>query len=303
MIKVVLVALAMSSAMLFAILALASIHPLTILSSSPYIPLTPPTSHSAIAVTGDRVCYLYIYDIQYSGGFGYYGPSAKPPSDLYQYNFSISELHVEVYVPLGGFKNLSSGDVSARVFEVDRSSAFEVQRMIREDLRHSNYSQYLNIISGKGYGSIVSYVEQKAVQKNICKYVHAHFICNTTSTPLSGNAHIVEICFRRGVELSTTGINDTRIDRLVDLVVNASLYKLPDSTVNRLLPLVHVDVSVLAPMRNSVLLYPKPVHVMRALAFLAVFVSCIVLHYRFRPHEYAGFSRPLRRLRRRIYRQ
>jgi hypothetical protein len=306
MIKVVLVALAISSAMLFAILASASIHPLTIFSSGiPYAPLTSPTSPSAIAVTDDKVCYLYIYNIQYGGGF-----STKPPSDLYQYNFFIPELHISGW---GGFKNLNSNDVSARVFEIDKSSVLEVQRMIKDDLRYSNYSQYLPIISGGGYREIVSYIEQKAIQKTMCmpeiapqKTYISKFTCKTVSTPSSGNAHAVEVCFRRDVELygvTVTGINETRIDRLVNLIANSSLYKLRDSTINTLSLLIYRDISVFAIMRNSVLLYPKPVHVMRAFAFLAVFVSCIVLHYRFRPHEYAGFSRLLRRLRRRIYRQ
>jgi hypothetical protein len=314
MIRVMLIALAISSATLLSIFIVASAHPLTLMFASYFAPLTHPIQPSTIDVTGDRVCQLYIYDIIYAG----IGPHINPPSDLYQYKISISELSIR-YGQGSGFKNLSRGDIYVQVFEVDKVDALEVQRMIREGLRGSNYSQYLPIITSEGRENIVRFVEQTAIQKTLCIQTlmqmagpnvvyFVQSMCNTTNPPSNGNVHVVEVCLRRDVELFVpTGmqINDTKLDRLVDLVANASLYNLSGSLLKEIMNIVTINMHLWSEARveSVVVLQPGSEHVLRALAFFTVFVSGIVLHYRFRPHEYAGFARFFRRLRQRIYRQ
>jgi hypothetical protein len=51
------------------------------------------------------------------------------------------------------------------------------------------------------------------------------------------------------------------------------------------------------------MLKPRLEHILRALAFLAVFVGSTVIHYRFRPYEYSSITRFVRKLRQRIYRR
>lgn len=315
MLRVVLIALAISSTILFAILVIASIYPLTTVYAIYQASLTSPMQPNAIAVMSDRVCQLYMYDINYASIGLRISPSLP---DLYQYKVHLSWFLVE-YGRGTGFINLTPQGISIQVFEVDKGAALEVQRMIREELRYSNYSQYLPIVTSKGLENIVSYVEKVAVQKALCTQspmfmagpgtVHVvQFKCNSTNPPSNGNAHIVEVCIHRDIKLLVpqgSPLSDTRLDRLINLVANSSLYNISTQLLREIVSTVSVNMFLwsYAQVESSIVLQPRGEHVLRALAFCTAFVSGIALHYRFRPHEYAGLVRFFRKLRQKIYRQ
>ncbi|MEM0027803.1 MAG: hypothetical protein QXT53_07570 [Ignisphaera sp.] len=329
MIKVVLFALALSTAIILALLVVAYFHQITVVYGNNYNILAIREDPKVIGETDDKICYIHIYDI---AQWGSSQMLLTQYPELYRLNISSINISISYDVRIGinaSIKSTSANrtvfaetlllnsikDVSVRVFEVNKSSGIELERIIREELRRSQYPVYMSLVVGEGYRRVIGYVEQVAIKEMMCSpsqlftgmisnltVYQFRWLCPASDLPRIGNVHVVEMCLNRGALISGFFGGFVRIDKAIDLVANATRYNLSESTIKTIvysLTLPFVLESVTA-MNYDIVLSPQAVHIWRALAFLLAFVSGIFLHYRFRPEEYSGFIRFVRRLRRRI---
>jgi hypothetical protein len=287
-------------------------------------------SPSAIALVNNKVCFLYIYDISYLGHGGAQQPY-QPLSDLYYQEVKDRRITFNMY----GFTiwNLTNNSVAIRIFEINTVTALELQRIVKEEVDRANLSKYHPIVTSEGFSKIVEYTKQKSLyiynrcnvvkppwigmvtkislpNRTITVFIEPIFVCNATSIPQQGNTHVVELCFDRDLKFTPiTPIipiisgNLTSIGEVVEKAINASRF-------NDLNVLKVVDLYLRNPILDIMLRYnyllmlkPRLEHILRALAFLAVFVGSTVIHYRFRPYEYSYITRFVRKLRQRIYRR
>jgi hypothetical protein len=304
MIKILLVSLLLSSAIVLAILGWSATHTISIAKSYYTLALSTNSRPSAVSIAGDRVCYLYMYDIAYQTA-----PRPAIPSDLYKHETSISQLVLSTVTIAASFSS-TGGNSSARIFEVTKPLSIDLQRIIRTELARSNYSQYLPIVSGDGYQQVIGRAEQKAVSMASCAQGGPHapptfFLCKVSTMPAVGNVHVVEVCLDRATQVKppTPSLGATRIDKLIDMVANASRYGTPDPLLKEISISLNIDLSAQAMVSENIVLQPRLEHLLRVLALLAVFSSGLFLHYRLCPHEYAGFTRLVKRIRRLIYRR
>lgn len=288
-------------------------------------------SPSAIALVNNKVCFLYIYDISYLGHGGVQQPY-QPLSDLYYQEVKDRRITFNMYGSAIG--NLTNNSVAIRIFEINTVTALELQRIVKEEVDRANLSKYHPIVTSEGFSKIVEYAKQKSLYiYNRCNvveppwsrmvakislpngtvrhfvFIEPIFVCNATSIPQQGNTHVVELCFDRDLKFTPiifTPIisgNLTSIGEVVEKAINASRF-------NDLNVLKVVDTYLRNPIMNIMLRYnyllmlkPRSEHILRALAFLAVFVGSTVIHYRFRPYEYSSITRFVRKLYQRIYRR
>ncbi|MEL9940228.1 MAG: hypothetical protein QW348_02530 [Ignisphaera sp.] len=330
MIKVVLFALALSTAIILALLAVAYFHQITIVYRDDSNGLVFREDPKIIGETDDKICYIHIYDIAQRGSSQIL-PTQYP--ELYRLNINSINISISYDIWIGinaSIKSASTNrtvltagtlllnsikDASVRVFEVNKSSSIELERIIREELRRSQYSDYIPLVVGEGYRRVIDYVEQVAIKEMMCSpsrlftgmisnltVYRFQWLCPTSDLPHIGNVHVVEMCLNRGALISILLGGFMRIDKVIDLVANATRYNLSGDAIKAIvysLTLPFVLDSIMA-MNYNIVLSPQAVHIWRALAFLLAFVSGIFLHYRLRPEEYSGFIRFFRRLRRRI---
>lgn len=338
MIKVVLFASALSTAIILALLVAAYIQPVTVAHHFIYGSfLAFNVKTETIGVTSDKVCYLYLYDITSTSSISTLYNISN--TDLYRIHMVSTNISIQPNVRLGLGVNTSAinisaiifktpftvpqglfilnnlSDISVKVFEINKSSGIELERIIREELRRSEYSSYMPIVGSDGYERITSYVEQTTTKKIVCSpwqqrawwtafgsitLQEYDWSCQDLALPRVGNVHVVEICFNRSAEVISPFWNFTRLDKAIDWVANATRYNLSADAINYLV--WNLDLAIAASginMYYTILLSPQAIHIWRALAFLLAFVSGIFLHYRLRPEEYSGFIRFVRRLRRR----
>lgn len=306
MIRVILTALALSTTVVLATLIVACFHHVVVSYGYSYGSLAGWISPKTVAVADGRVCYLYTYDIAQLSSI----PTVA--TDLYRLEISSTTISLECGM-VTVFSIPSNRSVSTQIFEISKSSGIELEKMLREELLRSNYTYYLPIISSLGYRRVAEYVEQVAVERTVCSPMFppplgsstTHYMlswsCPVSKAPSIGSVHVVEVCYDRGVNITVLAPgNTTSIDRAVDLIANATRYGVPDDVVRTLVSNIDIPLESRMNIMYSILLDPKQVHIVRALAFLAAFVSSLVLHYRFRPDEYTGFVRFFRRLRQRI---
>jgi hypothetical protein len=327
MLRALLTTLTISVLILLGVLVYGAIKPVVISSGEQghSISMQNP-SPSAIALVNNKVCFLYIYDISYLGHGGAQQPY-QPLSDLYYQEVKDRRITFNMYGSAIG--NLTNNSVAIRIFEINTVTALELQRIVKEEVDRANLSKYHPIVTSEGFSKIVEYAEQKSLYiYNRCNVVEPPwskmvakislpnvtikhfvliepiFVCNATSIPQQGNTHVVELCFDR--DLKFTPIiygNWTSIGEVVEKAINASRF-------NDLNVLKVVDLYLRNPIMDIMLRYnyllmlkPRLEHILRALAFLAVFVGSTVIHYRFRPYEYSSITRFVRKLRQRIYRR
>jgi hypothetical protein len=260
---------------------------------------------SAIALVNNKVCFLYIYDISYLGHGGAQQPY-QPLSDLYYQE--VKDRRITFSMPSFAVGNLTNNSVAIRIFEINTVTALELQRIVKEEVDRANLSKYHPIVTTEGFSKIVEYAEQKSLYiYNRCNVVEPPwliFVCNATSIPQQGNTHVVELCFDRDLKFGPIiSGNLTSLGEVVEKAINASRFN--DLSVLRV-----VDLYLRNPILNIMLRYnyllmlkPRLEHILRALAFLAVFVGSTVIHYKFRPYEYSSITRFVRKLRQRIYRR
>jgi len=327
MLRALLTTLTISVLILLGVLVYGAIKPVVISSGEQghSISMQNP-SPSAIALVNNKVCFLYIYDISYLGHGGAQQPY-QPLSDLYYQEVKDRRITFNMYGSAVG--NLTNNSVAIRIFEINTVTALELQRIVKEEVDRANLSKYHPIVTSEGFSKIVEYAKQKSLYiYNRCNvveppwsrmvakislpngtvrhfvFIEPIFVCNATSIPQQGNTHVVELCFDR--DLKFTPIisgNLTSIGEVVEKAINASRF-------NDLNVLKVVDLYLRNPIMNIMLRYnyllmlkPRLEHILRALAFLAVFVGSTVIHYRFRPYEYSSITRFVRKLRQRIYRR
>jgi hypothetical protein len=329
MLRALLTTLTISVLILLGVLVYGAIKPVIISSSEQghVISMQNP-GPSAIALVNNKVCFLYIYDISYLGHGGAQQPY-QPLSDLYYQEVKDRRITFNFNMYRFAVGNLTNNSVAIRIFEVNTVTALELQRIVKEEVDRANLSKYHPIVTSEGFSKIVEYAEQKSLYiYNRCNvveppwsrvvvqtslpngtirhfvFIEPIFVCNATSIPQQGNTHVVELCFDRDLKFAPIiSGNLTSIGEVVEKAINASRF-------NDLSVLKVVDLYLRNPILNIMLRYnyllmlkPRLEHILRALAFLAVFVGSTVIHYRFRPYEYSSITRFVRKLRQRIYRR
>jgi hypothetical protein len=323
MLRALLTTLTISVLILLGVLVYGAIKPVIISSGEQghVISMQNPDP-SPIALVNNKVCFLYIYDISYLGHGGAQQPY-QPLSDLYYQEVKDRRITFNMYRSAVG--NLTNNSVAIRIFEINTVTALELQRIVKEEVDRANLSKYHPIVTSEGFSKIVEYAEQKSLYiYNRCNvveppwvkislpngtvrhfvFIEPIFVCNATSIPQQGNTHVVELCFDRDLKFGPIiSGNLTSLGEVVEKAINASRF-------NDLSVLKVVDLYLRNPILNIMLRYnyllmlkPRLEHILRALAFLAVFVGSTVIHYRFRPYEYSSITRFVRKLRQRIYRR
>jgi len=302
MIKVMLVSLVISSIVVLAILGWAMLHETSVYQSFYTLSLSVATRKVAVSIVGDKVCYLYMYDVFYQSL-----PLQVPPPDLYVYNTSVNNLAVNVHI-LASQLGPSSTNISVRIFEITKPFSLDVQRIISAETSRLNYSFYFPLISRDAYLEIRRQLEQKAVEKINCTQIGlnappAFLQCKAQSLPRLGNVHVVEMCIARDTVIKpfSSPINATRIDRLIDMVVNSTKYGVSESLLKEISAILDVTVDVGATIYEKIILRPQTRHLLRVSAFLVVFLGGLYLYYRLRPDEYKEVKRFIKKLSRLVY--
>jgi hypothetical protein len=114
---------------------------------------------------------------------------------------------------------------------------------------------------------------------------------------------VVEMCIARDTVIKpfSSPINATRIDRLIDMVVNSTKYGVSESVLKEISAILDVPVDVHATIYEKIILRPQTRHLLRVSAFLVVFLGGLYLHYRLRPSEYKEVKRFIKKLSRLVY--
>jgi hypothetical protein len=195
-----------------------------------------------------------------------------------------------------------------RIFEITKPFSLDVQRIISAETSRLNYSFYFPLISRDAYLEIREQLEQNAIEKINCTQIGINappvFLqCKAHSLPRLGNVHVVEMCMARDtvVRPFSSLVNATRIDRLIDMVVNSTKYSVSESVLKEISAVLDIIVDVSATISEKIILQPETRHLLRVSAFLVVFLGGMYLHYRLRPDEYKEVKRFIKKLSRLVY--